>query len=59
MMNLVYVAVVIFAVFAGYNVATSSVDTPKKVAWIVLIVLLPFVGALIWAFIGPRGKKLF
>ena len=45
--------------FAGYNVLTSSADTPKKIGWILLIVLLPVVGFLAWAFLGPRGKKLF
>jgi hypothetical protein len=35
------------------------VDTPKKIGWILLIVLLPVVGFLAWAFLGPRGKKLF
>jgi hypothetical protein len=45
--------------FAGYNVFTSSVDTPKKIAWILLIFLLPVIGFLAWAFLGPRGKKLF
>lgn len=44
--------------FAGYNVLTSNVDTPKKIAWVLLIVLLPVVGFLAWAFLGPRGKKL-
>jgi hypothetical protein len=40
-------------------VLTSPVDTPKKIGWILLIVLLPVVGFLAWAFLGPRGKKLF
>ena len=53
-------SLVVFAldIFAGYNVLTSSVDTPKKIGWILLIVLLPVVGFLAWAFFGPRGKKI-
>lgn len=46
-------------IFAGYNVLTSTVDTPRKIGWILLIVLLPVIGFLAWAFFGPRGKKLF
>jgi hypothetical protein len=46
-------------IFAGYNVVTSSVDTPKKIGWILLIVVLPVIGFIIWALAGPRGKKLF
>ena len=57
--TLISLAVLVLDVFAGYNVLTSKVDTPKKIAWILLIVLLPVVGFLAWAFLGPRGKKLF
>jgi hypothetical protein len=46
-------------IYGGYSVLTSSVDTPKKIAWVLLIVWLPIIGFLIWAFLGPRGKKLF
>ena len=57
--TLISLAVLVLDIFAGYNVLTSKVDTPKKIAWILLIVLLPVVGFLAWAFLGPRGKKLF
>lgn len=43
-------------IWAVINVAQSSADTPKKVGWIVLIVVLPLAGFLIWAFAGPREK---
>jgi len=59
MSGLLGLVVLALDIWAGYSVVTSSVDTPKKVGWIVLIVLLPVVGFLAWAFLGPRGKKLF
>lgn len=59
MTGILSLVVLVLDVFAGYNVVTSSADTPKKIAWILLIVLLPVVGFLAWAFLGPRGKKLF
>lgn len=59
MSGLLGLVMLVLDVFAGYNVVTSSVDTPKKIGWILLIVLLPVVGFLAWAFLGPRGKKLF
>ena len=59
MTGLFSLVILVLDVFAGYNVVTSSADTPKKIAWILLIVLLPVVGFLAWAFLGPRGKKLF
>lgn len=59
MSGLFGLVILVLDVFAGYNVLTSSVDTPRKIAWILLIVLLPVVGFMAWAFLGPRGKKLF
>lgn len=44
-------------VWAIVSVIQSSSDTPKKVGWIVLVVVLPLLGFIIWAFAGPRGKK--
>ena len=59
MTSLFALVILVLDIFAGYNVLTSSVDTPKKIGWVLLIVLLPVVGFLAWAFLGPRGKKLF
>jgi hypothetical protein len=45
-------------VWAMINVVQSSAETPKKVGWVVLILVLPLLGFILWAFLGPRGKKL-
>lgn len=44
-------------IWALLNVVQSSTETPKKVGWIVLILVLPLVGFIIWAFAGPRTRK--
>jgi hypothetical protein len=44
-------------VWALINVVQSASDTPKKVGWVVLILVLPLLGFLLWAFLGPRSKK--
>ena len=59
MTSLLGLVVLILYIFGTYNVITSSVDTPKKLGWIVLIWLVPVVGFIIWAILGPRGKKPF
>ena len=59
MSGLFGLVILVLDIFAGYNVVTSSVDTPKKIGWILLIVVLPVIGFIIWALAGPRGKKLF
>lgn len=59
MTSLLGLVVLVLYIFGTYNIITSSVDTPKKLGWIVLIWLVPIVGFIIWAILGPRGKKLF
>jgi hypothetical protein len=41
-------------VWAILNIFQSSADTGKKVLWIVLVLVLPVLGLLIWYFAGPR-----
>lgn len=47
--------VLIADVWAIINVVQSGVGTGAKVAWVVLILLLPVLGLLIWLLAGPRG----
>ncbi len=41
-------------VWAIIKVVQSSVGTGNKVLWIVLILLLPILGLILWYFLGPR-----
>ena len=47
--------VLIADVWAIVNVAQSAAGTGAKVGWIVLILVLPVLGLLIWLIAGPRG----
>ncbi|GJL72861.1 MAG: hypothetical protein NMNS01_20600 [Nitrosomonas sp.] len=40
-------------VWAIVKVAQSSASTGSKVLWIVLILLLPVLGLILWFFLGP------
>ena len=42
-------------VWAIVNVVQSGAGTGAKVGWIVLILLLPVMGFLLWLVVGPRG----
>lgn len=42
-------------IWAIVSIIGSSVSTGKKVLWILLVVLLPILGFIIWFFAGPRG----
>lgn len=39
------------------NVLGSGAPTVSKLLWILLIVILPVVGLIIWFLAGPRGAK--
>lgn len=41
-------------VWAILNIFQSSADTIKKTFWIVLVLVLPLLGVIIWYFVGPR-----
>ncbi|HIC82415.1 MAG TPA: PLDc_N domain-containing protein [Kiloniellaceae bacterium] len=42
-------------VWAIVKTVQSGASTGAKVFWIVLILVLPFIGFIIWLFAGPRG----
>ena len=47
--------VLIADVWAILNIVQSSSSIGKKVLWIVLVLVLPLLGVIIWYFAGPRG----
>jgi len=44
-------------IWAIINVLQSAASNGKKLLWIVLVLLLPIVGLVLWYFLGPRGSK--
>jgi len=44
-------------IWAIVSTVQSKATTGSKVLWIVLILVLPVVGVIIWFFAGPRGKS--
>jgi len=44
-------------IWAIVNVVRSSSDTGKKVLWVLLIVVLPVLGLILWGLMGPRGVR--
>ena len=49
--------VLIADVWAIVSVVQSAASTGKKVLWIVVILLLPVLGLILWFLLGPRGGK--
>lgn len=44
-------------IWAVINVIQSDASTGGKILWILLIIVLPLVGLIIWYFAGPRGRR--
>lgn len=41
-------------VYAILKIAASSASTGTKVLWIVVVLVFPLVGLLLWWFLGPK-----
>lgn len=48
----------ILDVWAIINIVQSSAATGHKVLWILLVLLLPLVGLIIWGLLGPRRGRI-
>lgn len=46
--------VLVLNVWAIIKVVSSSAGTGSKVFWVVLILLLPVLGVILWFFFGPK-----
>ena len=49
--------VLIADVWAIVNIVQSGADTGRKVLWVVLVIVLPVLGFLLWFFLGPRTGR--
>jgi len=61
MMNYGYGGIFGILVLAGdiwaiLNIFQSSASSEKKLLWILVVLLLPLLGLLLWFFLGPRGR---
>ena len=45
-------------VWAIVTIVQSGTPTAQKVLWIVLILLLPVVGVILWFLLGPRSARV-
>jgi hypothetical protein len=43
-------------IWAIVSIVQSSATTGRKVLWILLVLILPVVGLILWFLLGPRGK---
>lgn len=53
-LGLVLLGLVIYAIL---QIAQSSADTLNKVIWILVVLVFPVIGLIVWYFVGPGGAK--
>ena len=63
MMNFGYGGILGVLILAGdiwaiLNIFQSSGSNEKKLLWILVVVLLPLLGLILWFFLGPRNRKM-
>lgn len=51
------IIILVLDVFAILKIAQSSATNILKAVWIVLVLVLPFIGLIIWYFVGPGDKS--
>jgi hypothetical protein len=49
------ILLLVLDIYAIIKIAQSSADPLKKAVWIVVIMLLPFLGLLLWWLFGPKS----
>ncbi len=52
------IIILVLDIFAILKLAQSSASTGAKVLWIVIVLILPVVGLIVWFLIGPGNKEL-
>ncbi|TYB89254.1 PLDc N-terminal domain-containing protein [Oceaniovalibus sp. ACAM 378] len=50
--------VFVLDIYALISIIGSRESTGTKVMWILLVLILPIIGFIIWYFAGPRGKAV-
>ena len=44
-------------IWAILNIVQSSASTGNKLVWILVVLLLPLLGLILWFFLGPRSGR--
>lgn len=44
-------------VWAIVSIIGAPISTGKKVLWVLLVLVLPLIGFIIWLIAGPRGAR--
>lgn len=54
--GIIGILILIGDIWALINILQSSADNGKKLLWVVVVVLLPLIGLILWYFLGPKSR---
>ena len=54
--GLIGLVVLILDIWAILKIVQSGASTGSKALWIVLVLILPVLGLILWFFAGPKGS---
>lgn len=54
--GIIGILILIADIWAIVSTFQSIASTGKKVLWIVLVLILPVLGFILWFFLGPKSK---
>ena len=52
------IIVLILDIWALINILQSGASNVEKLLWILLIIVLPLIGFIIWLLVGPGGRRV-
>jgi len=58
MFSLVGLVILVLDVIALVSLLQSGADTATKILWALLIILLPFIGMVLYFLMGPGRRKI-
>jgi len=56
--GIVGLLVLILDIYVILQILKSSLDTGMKLLWIILVLILPFIGPLLYYLVGPGARKV-
>jgi len=54
--GLIGLVILVLDIWAILKIVQSGASTGSKALWIVLVLILPILGLIIWFFAGPKGS---
>jgi hypothetical protein len=58
MWSVSWILITVFDIIAIVSLLKSGADTAKKILWLILILVLPLIGMILYFLMGPGRRKV-